>query len=485
MKNQRKRILMAGFHLESNTSNPVPVTEADFRILSPSELLLHFPDAVSAITNAGCEVLPSIYAESLCVAAGVLELASYRSIAERIIADVPLDGNVDGVWLYLHGSMQVEFIGSGEAFLVSAIRERVGPSIPIAVAMDFHGNMSHTLARCANIIVGYRTAPHTDIAQTQQIAAELVCRAAKENILPQTTLVRVPMLQPGEAATTDMPHVRRIMEMLDALDRRDGVWRSSFFTGMSWIDCPHNGSTLVVSGTGQNRSDLEAALIQNAQEIWEMRHAFRLSDNSFLPEEAIRKALSSPGKTVLLSDSGDNVTAGAVGDNALMLGLLLRVAAEHTLVAGIWDEVAVRLCAEAGEGAELTLRLGSRHDRNSQSVLLENARVLSLHRDVQGRADGAVLRTGGITVIVNAARCSFTGEQDLIDFGVSYHDYHVIVVKLGYLFPGLSAIADDSYIALTDGSAMLTISKFSYRNQRRPLYPFEDDFPYEAKSTLW
>ena len=80
---------------------------------------------------------------------------------------------------------------------------------------------------------------------------------------------------------------------------------------------------------------------------------------------------------------------------------------------------------------------------------------------------------------------SFTGEQDLIDFGVSYHDYHVIVVKLGYLFPGLSAIADDSYIALTDGSAMLTISKFSYRNQRRPLYPFEDDFPYEAKSTLW
>lgn len=482
---RQKTIFVGGFHLESNTSNPVPVEYEDFIISRGADMLPCFPEATAVFRDAGYAVLPSLYAESICVAGGILSLNAFRRIAQELLDAVPLDGSIDGVWLYLHGSMQVEFMGSGEAFLVSAIRERVGPSVPISIALDFHGNISLSLVRSANLITGYRTAPHIDIAATQATAASLLCRAVRENVLPWVSLVKIPMLQPGEAATTDTPHVRRILADIDAIQRMDGVWRTSYFTGMAWIDCPHNGSTIVVCGAAKDRAPIEAAMRSSAQNIWEMRHDFRLSSNSLETEQAVRKALESPGKTVFLSDSGDNVTAGATGDDAFMLKLLYERAAKDILVAGLWDEAAVNACAQAGIGAVLDITLGARHSTVSTKATLCGATVKHLHQNSCGQIDGAVLSVLGIDIAVNAGRVSFTCAQDFSEYGLDYHNYHVIVVKLGYLYPGLAAIQDDSYIALTSGSAMLTIHNFDYRNQRRPLYPFEDNFPYDPARNLF
>lgn len=482
---KQKRIWMGGFHLESNTSNPVLVEAEDFLIYRGEKMLRHFPEATAAVQEAGYEILPALYAESACVAGGVLSLRAFRQIAQELIDTVLLDGSIDGVWLYLHGSMQVEFIGSGEAFLVGAIRERVGPSVPISVAMDFHGNISHTLVRVANLIVGYRTAPHVDIAQTQATAAALVCRAVREGVTPWASLVRVPMLQPGEAATTDMPHIKAILQKIDAIQDMEGVWRTSYFTGMSWIDCPQNGSVIVVCGTARDRKPIEQAMLETARYVWEHRGEYKLGANALQTEEAVRRALESNAHTVLLSDSGDNVTAGAPGDNAFLLKYLLERKAEGILFAGLWDEKAVAACAAAGVGASVDLAIGAKHDTSGTSVLLRGAAVKSLHQTAVGSVDGAVLSVQGVDIALNAERTSFTCEADIAAYGLDYRDYHVIVVKLGYLYPGLAAIQDDSYIALTHGAAMLTIDAFQYHEQRRPLYPFDDDFAYDPAKTLW
>lgn len=235
------------------------------------------------------------------------------------------------------------------------------------------------LCATANLITGYRTAPHVDIGATQAIAAALLCRAIRENVLPWASLVKIPMLQPGEAATTDTPHVRRILADIDAIQRMDGVWRTSYFTGMSWIDCPHNGSTIVVCGTAKERAPIESAMCSAAQNIWETRHDFQLSSNSLKTEDAVRMALESPQKIVFLSDSGDNVTAGATGDNAFMLKLLYERNAQNVLVAGLWDEVAVSACEQAGIGAVMDITLGARHQpcRHSGNALRGRGQTLA------------------------------------------------------------------------------------------------------------
>lgn len=480
-----KKIFMGGFHLESNTSNPVKVGFEDFEIKRGEVLRSHFQKVVRTIQDAGYSVLPALYAESTCVAGGVLSIAGFRKIAEELIDSVPLDGSIAGVWLYLHGSMQVEFIGSGEAFLVSAIRERVGPNVPISVALDFHGNITYTLTRSANLITGYRTAPHVDIEQTLITAARLLCRAVSEGVLPWIIQAKVPMLQPGEAATTDMPHIKCILETLDEIQEIDGVWRASYFTGMSWIDCPHNGSSIVVCGTAKDRTQVEDKVLALGKRIWEDRYKFRLSDNSMDTEEAIHLAAKSDKKVVFVSDSGDNVTAGAVGDNAYMLKRFLDLGLKKALIAGLWDEAAVDAGAEAGAGGKVTVSVGGKHDASSTSVLLKDALVKRVNRDSNGKATGVLLSIAGIDVAINSERVSFTNEDDFVKFGIAYRDYHIIVVKLGYLYPGLSLIQDDSYIALTRGNAMLTIKDFHYTKQHRPLYPFEDNFAYDPKVTLW
>lgn len=480
-----KKIFMGGFHLESNTSNPVMVEVGDFFTKRGPELLDYFPEVTQLIRDAGFTPLPSVYAETTCVAGGVLSLNAYRTFAQELIDSIPLDGSISGVWLYLHGSMQVEFIGSGEAFLVSAIRERVGPNVPISVALDFHGNITYTLTRVANLITGYRTAPHVDIPETLATAAKLLIRAIQEKQLPWVSMVKVPMLQPGEAATTNMPHVKKIIQELDRIQQMDGIWRTSYFTGMSWIDCPHNGSSVVVCGVTKDHTAVEQEMLTLAQHIWDVRYDFRLSNDSFPTEQAVDLAVKSPEQVVFLSDSGDNVTAGAVGDNAYMLKLFLERGEKDVLIAGLWDEGAVASAAAAGVGASITVSVGAKHDSASTSVILKNALVKGIQRDSQGNAVGALLSVNGVDAAVNSERVSFTGEQDFINFGIQYRDYHIIVVKLGYLYPGLSLIKDDSYIALTKGNAMLTIKDFHYTHQRRPLFPFEDNFPYDPAATLF
>lgn len=64
----------------------------------------------------------------------------------------PVAKKIDGIWLYLHGAMEVEEIGSGEVALLSAIRKKVGYDIPISVALDFHANNSTELTKYTNII---------------------------------------------------------------------------------------------------------------------------------------------------------------------------------------------------------------------------------------------------------------------------------------------------------------------------------------------
>ncbi|HCS76140.1 MAG TPA: microcystin degradation protein MlrC, partial [Clostridiales bacterium] len=58
---------------------------------------------------------------------------AYLLFKDYILKQIPQNEKIDGVCLYLHGAMNVENMGSGEGPLVSEIRNKVGPKIPIAV----------------------------------------------------------------------------------------------------------------------------------------------------------------------------------------------------------------------------------------------------------------------------------------------------------------------------------------------------------------
>ena len=53
----------------------------------------------------------------------------------------------------------------GEGELLRRFRE-AAPDLPIAVALDYHTNLSATIVENATVICGYRTYPHIDMYET-------------------------------------------------------------------------------------------------------------------------------------------------------------------------------------------------------------------------------------------------------------------------------------------------------------------------------
>ncbi len=478
---KKGKIFIGMFTLESNTSTPI-LTEYDDFIIKRGDAMLEDLQPYNYFIENGYEAIPSINANAL--PGGTISLDAYTRISQELLDALPLDGSIDGVWLHLHGAMNVESLGSGEDMLVSRIREIVGPNVPIAIALDLHGNITHTLTRISNIICGYRTAPHEDIEDTYMQAAKLLVRALDEGLNPWSMIVKVPILLPGERVVTTSGPGKHIISRLNELDKIDGVWRSSYFTGMAWIDCSFNGSAVVVTGVGENKEPIKEAMVELANEIWSLRDDFAYQELALPPKEAIERAMQEKNKLVFISDSGDNVTAGAVGDNSYMLNLLIEKKVTNALLAGIWDSKAVETCAAVGEGAKIATEIGGLFDRKSQRTKIEGI-VKSLHKNDDDKVITAVISIPGIDIIVNAIRESITEADDFIRYGLKYNDYNIIVVKLGYLYPGLAKIKDLSIIALTEGNSALDILTIPYKLQRRPMYPIDMDFEFNAENKVY
>ena len=57
-------------------------------------------------------------------------------------------------------------------------------------------------------------------------------------------------------------------------------------------------------------------------------------------------------------------------------------------------------------------------------------------------------------------------------------DYHIVVVKLGYLFPEVKEIAAESLFAFSPGFADQRLG-LEFRNAPRPIFPLDQAFEWE------
>ncbi len=496
-----KRVFVAGLLQESNTFSPRPSSREDF-FTATGDAMLDRIAATEVFRRAGIVPVPSLFAYA--VPGGPLAEADFLSFHDEIVAKLE-PGAIDGVWLYLHGALEVERIGSGEAALVASIRKRVGPGVPIAVALDFHANNTEELVQAANIVYGYRTAPHVDTEETQCRAAELLVEAIGGGFVPEAAMVRPPMLFPGEMATTPVEPLRSLMREVERAEDVPGVMCASFFDGMAWVDAPHSRASVVVverPGAGAPGVALREAR-RLARRFWDRRHEFDFEEETAEPEDAIDRAIASREGPVFIADSGDNFTAGAPGDSVWYLRVLLQRELPPTLVAGIACARAVAAAfaeAEAVETEEaagsdsagshaprrdakvsLSLDLGGELDPQGERMTVEaqllwHGRVLDKSGARNTRAIAVrCLTNPAVDAIITEGRVSFTSPAIVESAGVAIADYKIIVVKLGYLFDGLRGVAKRSIMAFTPGSACQMLAELTYRRVIRPVYPLDRD----------
>jgi microcystin degradation protein MlrC len=112
---------------------------------------------------------------------GAVHQAAFDEMADAICDAVR--AGCDGVMLDLHGAMVTEAHDDGEGELLRRIRA-TAPDIPIAVALDFHTNLTAVMVNNVTVMTGYCTYPHIDMGETGRRAGETLIRAMAGDINP-------------------------------------------------------------------------------------------------------------------------------------------------------------------------------------------------------------------------------------------------------------------------------------------------------------
>ena len=188
---------------------------------------------------------------------------------------------------------------------------------------------------------------------------------------------------------------------------------------------------------------------------------------------------SAKESTVFVSDSGDNTTAGAAGDRTEMLLLTQRLGIKNVLIAGIADRAACDACYASRLGDTLTLSLGGSLSSDCERAevtgrLVHRGDLLSCQYSNAGRS--ATLDCGDYTVVVTENRAALCRPDIFRSIDLDPHRFHVVIVKLGYLFPELAAEAPRAILAFTKGASAEHLEDMNLTRIRRPIYPLDDNF---------
>lgn len=468
------KIAIGAMLCEGNSLTPILTRKEDFDY-AVGEAMYEKVAVMDLLRERGCDVVPTLYAHAL--PGGPVVREDFLEMAQELVDRLPSEG-LDGIWLYLHGAMCVEDLGSAEEYLLKMVREKVGYDLPISLAMDFHADNSDEIPRLCNCVTGYRTAPHCDREETEQRAMKLLFECIDEKILPRPQIARANVIICGDAVQTSLEPMKGIMEYALELEKIPGMMSVQVFNGQPWIDEAYTGPNFVVTHKSDEALAMECAQ-KLARRFYDVRHEFEFLTEAVEPEEAIRRAMSAEESTVFLSDSGDNTTAGAAGDNAFMLNLLQRMGAKNVLLAGIMDSAACDACYAAEIGDTLTLKVGGSLSSQSESAtitgkLVHRGDILSYQYSNAGPS--ATLDCGEITVVITKNRASLCRPDIFESIDLDYKQFRIVVVKLGYLFPELAAEAPRAILAFTPGASTERLEDMGLTRIRRPMYPLDDNF---------
>jgi len=311
------------------------------------------------------------------------------------------DENPDavGVYIWFHGSMEVDGIGSGELYLLKEIRKVLKNGCLIAISLDAHANITDELCDYADIISGFKTVPHTDQVETQQRSAKALVDCLLNNVRPCSKMVRVPFLLKNDTLQTAYEPLKSLIRKTLDLEKREDIFTANLFLGHCWIDAPNTSASTVV--TAMNEDVALSVAKDLANKLWATRKDYKFLCEAELPLECVNRAVAGAEKRIFITDSGDNTTAGAEGESTEILELLMdKNPDKKTCVAGITDFEMVSGLWERQDGEEVFIE-----KFNRKFTVKKHGEILGWAKEIIGRS--LTLSIGNIDVVFTEKRSAF------------------------------------------------------------------------------
>ncbi|MFI5735888.1 M81 family metallopeptidase [Kribbella sp. NPDC051587] len=474
------RIGIAGMAIESSTFSPHRAGADDFDVRRGDALLQRY-DFLGKEWAEGVEWVPLVHARSLPGGAVVGEF--YDELSAEIIERIGTAGHLDGLFFDIHGAMSVVGREDAEGDLATRVRAALGDDVMISTSMDLHGNVSRELGSAVDLITCYRMAPHEDAMESRERTARNLVERLKSGLgKPKKAWIQVPVLLPGEKTSTRIEPAASIYKRVGEIADEPGVLDAAVWVGYAWADEPRCKAAVVVMG------DDEALIKTRATELatayWDARADFEFVAPTGTLHECVDAGLKSAARPFLISDSGDNPTAGGAGDVSWTLRELLMVedltSGKATAIhASITDPDAVKACVAAGVGNPISVAAGGKVDSGPAGPVEVTGTVFSITDDPVG-GTVAVIQIGGLHAILTSRRKPYHHLADFTLLGLDPATTDLVIVKIGYLEPELYTLAADWLLALTPGGVDQDLLRLGHHGVDRPLFPFDPDMPTPA-----
>lgn len=318
-------------------------------------------------------------------------------------------GPLDGVYLSLHGAMNVDDLPlslaeTPESEIVRRVRDVVGPTIPVAVSLDLHGLVTSALVEQSTFIQGYQTNPHRDHAAVGARCARILLDTARGAIAPAMAWRSLPMILGGGNTVDFLKPLRPLFQRMKTMEKDPTVLGTTLMTIHPWNRHGEAGwATLVAVDT--KRSTATAVAERFADELaglaWSVRH--QLPPVMKAPAEAIARARSRTflRKTgvVVVSDASDVTSAGAPGENTALVKVLVETTDLRCYTTLRDPAVVDQLFKQHHVGDVVDVSLGGKLDPDRGEALPVHGRIERL-ASAHGLGRHAVLAVDNCRIVV-------------------------------------------------------------------------------------
>ncbi len=481
--NKLPKIAIAGLAIESSTFSPALTHKEAFHARRGDEVFDYYPFLASdSATRKRADWVPIMRGHAL--PGGTVTREAYEELVTEIIDGLKQNAPYDGLFFDVHGAMSVVGLVDPEGDFIIRIRKVIGYETLISTNMDLHGNVSERLAENTDLITCYRLAPHEDAIESKKRAVtNLLDRLESGLGKPAYKVwIPVPILLPGEKTSTRIEPAKSLYAKVNPVTQHPGVIDAGIWVGYAWADEPRNHA--VVMAYGDDKEEVANAAEGLASHFWDVRNEFEFVAPVASLEESLDMAIASDKRPFIISDMGDNPTAGGAGDVTWTLTEILSrpefQAEEGTslIYASIPGPGLVSKAIEAGIGKMVEGVVGAAVDSRYAPPIPIMGTVTAIEHGDKHAETEVVVKMGSVSIIVTKKRKPYHYEADFTRLGLTPRESEIVVVKIGYLVPELYNMRGDWVMALTPGGVDQDLHRLPYKRIKRPMFPLDKDMEY-------
>ncbi|WP_099355240.1 M81 family metallopeptidase [Fredinandcohnia onubensis] len=425
------------------------------------------------------EIIPTLSA--MAYPSGLITQETYKELKEELIQRI-INEEADAICLNLHGAGVVEGIEDMEGDLLCEVRKVVGYSIPIICTLDLHANLTETMVKEADALLGVNFYPHIDSYERGNEAIDIAVKIVKKEIKPVMSMKKLPLIIP--TSTSNLSPVKDINQICWNWEAQPVVIDCTFFHGFPYTDTSINGvSVLTITN---NNCDLANQITKDvSQKVWEMREHFFLDIPS--PREGIEQALAFNGYPVVINETSDNPGGGTPGDGTYLLEAMLSMNLEKACFGYVFDQEVALAAHKAGVGSFIEVELGGKTDSLHGKPLQIIAYVKSV-TDGQftqsspmwgglqvNLGKSARLQVNGVDIIVCSVKSQVLDEQIFLLHGIDVSTYKIVALKSSQHFRAAFEPISKKIITVdSPGLTTMDFTSFKYKNIQRPVYPIDE-----------